>query len=149
MTLAPRQGEPRPEQGHGQAPHTADCIIEAWGPDRASCLTEALLALVEVFADVGDTAAVDVLPLSSGPASDRDLLVSLLEEVIFVVGVFGVVPMRFHLAETEDGALAGDMEVVPAGAVEQVGPVPKAVSYHGLEIGEKGGEWRCRVVVDV
>ena len=115
----------------------------------ASCLTEALLALVEVFADVGDTAAVDVLPLSAGPESDRDLLVSLLEEVIFVVGVFGVVPMRFHLAETEDGVLAGDMEVVPAGAVEQVGPVPKAISYHGLEIGENGGEWRCRVVVDV
>ena len=47
---------------------------------------------------------------------------SLLEEVIDVVDALGVVPVRFHLAEAEDGSLAGDMEVAPTSEVELVGP---------------------------
>ena len=57
--------------------------------------------------------------------------------------------MRFHLAETEGGGIAGDMEVVPADKVEVVGPVPKAVSYHELSMAPVEGGWRCRVLIDV
>lgn len=137
------------ESGHRLAPHTADCIIEAWGPDRVSCLVEAMKALVDVFAVEPDEAVSRPIPVSVEPTSDRDLLVSLLEEEIYTIDVWGVVPIRFHLAETEDGGVAGDMEVVDAGVVELVGPVPKAVSYHGLEMGEHAGSWTCRVVLDV
>jgi SHS2 domain-containing protein len=131
------------------APHTADCIIEAWGPDRISCFVEALRALVEVFAEPVDSAVAHALALSVKGISDEEVLVALLEEVIYVADVFAVVPVRFNLAETEGGGVAGDIEVVPAAAVEAVGPVPKAVSYHGLQIDNEGGTWRCRVVVDV
>jgi len=106
-------------------------------------------ALVEIFADVSDETVSRALPVSAERASDADLLVSLLEDEIYTIDVFGVVPVRFHLADTEDGGVAGDMEVVEASGVELVGPVPKAVSYHGLEMAEEGGGWRCRVVVDV
>jgi protein archease len=44
--------------GHRLVPHTADCIIETWGPDRAACLTEALLGLLEGFAEVGSPLAL-------------------------------------------------------------------------------------------
>ena len=74
---------------------------------------------------------------------------SLFEEVIYALDVFSVVPVRFHLAETEDGGIAGDMEVVPADQVGLVGPVPKAVSYHELSMASDEGGWRCRVLVDV
>lgn len=106
-------------------------------------------ALVEVFAEPPDRAVSRTVPLSVSEACDRDLLVALLEEEIYTIDVLGVVPVRFHLATTEDGGVAGDMEVVEAQGVELVGPVPKAVSYHGLEFAPEGGEWRCRVVVDV
>jgi len=152
MEYGERASEPldsSAKQGHRLSSHTADCIIEAWGPDRMSCLAEAMLALVEVFAEVPDEPVSRVLPVFVERTSDRDLLVSLLEEEIYTIDVLGVVPIRFHLAETEDGGVAGDMEVVDAGFVELVAPVPKAVSYHGLEISEEGGEWRCRVVVDI
>ena len=135
--------------GHRQLPHTADRVLEAWGPDRATCLSEALLALVEIFAEVPDQATADVLALGASAGGAQDVLVSLLEEVIYVVDALGVVPVRFHLAEAEDGSLAGDMEVVPTSDVELVGPVPKAVSYHALEIAPSDGGWRCRVLVDV
>ena len=137
--------------GHRQLPlpHTTDRVLEAWGPDRATYLSEALLALVEIFAEVPDRATADVLALGAPADGAQDVLVSLLEEVIDVVDALGVVPVRFHLAEAEDGSLAGDMEVVPTSDVELVGPVPKGVSYHALEIAASDGGWRCRVLVDV
>jgi SHS2 domain-containing protein len=135
--------------GHRLAPHTADCVIEAWGPDRISCLVEALRALVDVFAEPTDSPVTRTLAVLANEASDSQVLVALLEEVIYVIDVFAVVPVRFDLAETESGGVAGNIGVVPADQVETVGPVPKAVSYHGLQLDNEGGTWRCRVVVDV
>jgi len=136
-------------RGHRLLPHTADSVIEAWGPDRPACLVEAMEALVDIFAEPGDAAVTRTLPLSAEAGPSADALVSLLEEVIYVTEVLGVVPVRFHLADTEDGGVAGDMEVVDARQVELVGPVPKAVSYHGLDMAEHDGLWRCHVLVDV
>ncbi|HUI03434.1 MAG TPA: archease [Acidimicrobiales bacterium] len=130
-------------------PHTADAIIEAWGPDRASCLGQALLGLVRSFAEVPDSAATQLLPIAAPPGGPEDVLVSLLEDLLYVVDVFSVVPLRFHLSETEGGGIAGDMEVVPADQVEVVGPVPKGVSYHGLSMAPHDGGWRCHVLIDV
>jgi len=146
-----REPPPGLPSAHGfrLLPHTADCAIEAWGPDRVTCMVEAVGGLVSAFADVGEAAAAAVLPVAIDPGPDADMLVRLLEEVIYTAEVFGQVPLRVHLADTEDGGVAGDMEVVPAAQATLIGPVPKAVSYHQLEMGEKGGAWRCRVVVDV
>lgn len=136
--------------GHRLVPHTADCIIEAWGPDRASCINGALTALVEGFAQPMESSVTELVPLGVGPGGAGDQLVSLLEDVIYSVEVFSVVPVRFHLGETDQGGIAGDMEVVPADDTIAVGPVPKGVSYHELSMEEEEGEgWRCRVLVDV
>ena len=136
-------------KGHRLAPHTADCVVEAWAPELVPCLAEAMAGLVAVFAEPVETATTRTVPVSAGPGPGSDLLVSLLEEVIYVTDVLGVVPVRFHLAETEDGGVAGDMEVVEAGDAVLVGPVPKVLSYNSLELSEHDGTWRCRVVVDV
>ncbi|HXQ76197.1 MAG TPA: archease [Acidimicrobiales bacterium] len=135
------------DRGFRLAPQTPGHVLEAWGPDRVTCLAEAVGALVSVFADLRDTATTTTLPIVLEPAPTPDLLVGLLEEVIDTVDVFGKVPVHVHLAEAEDGGMAGDLEVVEVAEVVLVGPVPKAVSWHGLEVGEDGGTWRCRVVV--
>lgn len=107
-------------------------------------------ALVEIFAEVDRAVtAASVFPVSAAPAADCDLLVSVLEEVIFATDVLGSVPVRFHLADTEDGGVAGDMEIADKRDVVLVGPIPKAVSYHGLEMTEHEGTWQCRAVIDV
>jgi protein archease len=136
--------------GHRLVPHTADCIIEAWGPDRASCIAGALTALVEGFAQAEEASVTKLVPMAVGPGGAEEQLVSLLEDVIYSVEVFSVVPVRFHLGETEGGGIAGDMEAVPADDTVAVGPIPKGDSYHQLSMEEEaGGGWRCRVLVDV
>jgi SHS2 domain-containing protein len=80
--------------GHRLVPHTADCVIEAWGPDRAVCLTEALLGLMEGFAAVGDAKPTQVVLIDARPGAPKDELVALFEQVIFGVNVLSVVPVR-------------------------------------------------------
>lgn len=135
------------DRGHRLAVHDLQWVVESWGPDRRSCLAEALAGAVEAFARVGDAAATDTLPVAVGPAPDVDLLRTLLDEVLGVIDVFGVVPVRFHLADTDDGGLAGDMEVVEAAEAELTGPAPAAVSCHGLQVTGGSGGWRCRAVL--
>lgn len=135
--------------GHQLVSHTADCIIEGWGADRPACMEEALTALVESFAYVPDMPSAEVLPLAATSRSPEEQLVSLMEDVIYTVEVLEVVPVRFHLAETDEGGVAGDMEVVPLSVAEPEGPAPKAVSYHDLAVDRTADGWRCHVLVDV
>jgi protein archease len=134
--------------GHRTFPERGGRVIEAWGPDAVTCLTEALSALVEGFAEVGDAPAARVLPLSvaHGP---EDALTSLVEEVIDTINAFSVVPVRFHLTSTEDGGFAGDMEVVSMRHVVLTQPCPTAVSFEGLSMGSDGQRWSCHVRVEL
>ncbi len=140
----------RPETpaGHVLFPRAAGCIIEAWGPDRASCVRETLIGMVESFAVVPDAPAARLVPLAADPAGPEDLLVDILEDVIYAMDVFGTVPVRFHLAETEEGGMSGDMEMVDAADATIVGPVPTGVSHHDLSVERTPEGWRTHVLVD-
>jgi SHS2 domain-containing protein len=129
--------------------HTADCIIEAWGATQSECATEALAAVVEGFAEIVDPPTTRSMPIAAESGGPADQLVSLIEELIYALEVFSVVPVRFHLDQTESGTLAGDMEVVALEKVNIVGPAPKAVSYHELFMAKSEGVWHCHVLIDV
>lgn len=134
--------------GHRLLPHTADVIVEAWGPTRDACLRQAVLGLVATFADVDDVAASDNVPLSFPQAPAEDLLVVLLEEVLYLLDAENRLPVDVTITSTADGGLQGDFLMVPATAVDQHGAIPKAITHHGLELRRNGG-WRCRVTIDV
>lgn len=138
-----------PVAGHRVLPHTADVMIEAWGPTRVSCLEEAVRALVESFADISDVSATELMPVSIDPADSEELFVSLLEEAVYIVDVFGAVPVGVRVEETEDGSLAGFFDVAPAARVRVVGAAPKAISRSGLSVVGDDRGWSCRVTVDV
>ncbi len=142
------EGTGRDLAGHHSFPEGTGRVIEAWGPDAATCLTEALSALVEGFAEVGDSPAPRVLPLSAANGPE-DALTSLVEEVIDTIDAFSVVPVRFHLTGTEDGGFAGDMEVVPMRHAVLTQPCPTAVSFEGLTMGTDGRRWSCHVRVEL
>lgn len=139
---------PPPARGHRLLDHTADWAFEAWGPSRADCFEEAVLALVDCFADTSPAPAPRPVPAAFGPASDADLLVSLLEEIIYTADVFGVVPVAVNLLDTDHGGLTGTFDAVAIESVDAIGPAPKGVS-HEVVIDREGDAWTCRVLVDV
>ena len=140
---------PSPATGHRVVPHTADLIIEAWAPSRLECLEEAARALVDAFARVAEGAVTKPVVVAFDQDDDEALLVSLLEEVIYVIDVLGAVPANVVLHETEDGKLAGSIDVAPSGAVETHGSLPKGVSLGDLSFSHDRGRWRCRATIDV
>lgn len=139
----------RREAGHRILPHTADVIVESWGADRAACLEEAGRALVETFADVDDVLAPNGVTVTLSSTLDEDLLVELLEDVIFELDAHGAVPVEISLEATEEGGVAGFFDTAPVDDVVMVGAAPKGVSRSELEIGPDDGGWRCRAVIDV
>jgi SHS2 domain-containing protein/dienelactone hydrolase len=130
-------------------PHTADVMVSAWGSTLEDCLTEAARGLVASFAEVGDTPPEDRVEFTCQPGPDSELLVELLDEVIYAIDAWDVVPVQVDVRRTEDGGLAGEFGVVERGHVRVVGPAPKAVTRHDLSVERQDSMWRCRVVVDV
>ncbi len=134
--------------GHRAVPHTADVRIEAWAPTREKCITEAARGMVETFADVRDAEPQTVRRRTLVAASDEELLVAVLDEMVFLMDAAGELAVRAELTPTPTGAEV-DLGVVPTRLLEQVGAVPKAVSLHELRL-EPGPEgWSCSVTLDV
>jgi SHS2 domain-containing protein len=135
------------DRGHAVRAHTADAVIEAWGPTAAACYEEAAAAFVEVFATT-DTVEGPVERFDVGPGRPEDLLVLLLEEVLFDADARGHVPIATEI-EVRGDHLVGRFTTVPIEDLDIIGSIPKGVSYSELEFGTSGGGWQCRATVDV
>jgi SHS2 domain-containing protein len=135
-------------RGHELVAHTADEILEAWGPTREACLEEAVLGLVAGVAEVERDRwwwhrRVDLR------GDDDDLLVALLEEVIYHLDVDGGVPVHVRV-HPRDGGVVADLWLTDLHRVTTTGAAPKGVSYSRLVFGQVAPDrWRCRVTVDV
>jgi SHS2 domain-containing protein len=78
-------------------------------------------------------------------APDRGaLLVTLLEELIFLADTERFVPDRMEL-RVEQNRLVGTLE----GRRTRIDPIMKAATYHGLQFERTDGVWNARVVFDV
>ena len=139
----------RPTSGYHTLPHAADVVVEAWAPTKPACLAEAVRGLVAVFADTAGIVASRSVAFTLGPAGDEELLVRLLEEVIFLVEVDGVVPVGAQVEPTPDGRLRGRFDLAPVEPAMVIGPVPKAVAWHQLSFAPGQTGWVCRATIDV
>ncbi|MCW3845382.1 archease [Micromonospora yasonensis] len=141
--------ERRPPRGHRNVPHTADVRIEAWAPDREGCVAEAVSALVGTFVDATGVNPEAETEHRVPPGDDPDLLVAVLDEVIFRLETEGQVPLETEVRAADDEGLLVRWRVADTDAVEAVGAVPKAVSLHELRFGPDGAGWSCAVTLDV
>ena len=136
-------------RGHRARAHTADVILEAWGPDLATCCEEAVAALVDTYATRPAATVIAERRIRLPAATVEELLVAVLEEVIFVLDTDVGVPVEAGVEATEDGGLELCLALVDAGQVEGTGAVPKAISRSGLTVTTNYGRVRCRVLVDL
>jgi SHS2 domain-containing protein len=130
-------------------PHTADVRIEAWAPDREGCLAEAVAALVESFVDPAGATPDGDAEFHLPARDDPDLLVGVLDEVIFRAETAGVLPLATEVRAADDGGVTVRWHLVSTEAVELVGAVPKAVSLHELRFGAGPDGWSGAVTLDV
>ena len=134
--------------GHRTLPHTADVRIEAWGPDLAGCLERAVDGMVSTFADLSAARPAGTVTAEITGAAPGELLVGLLDEVIFRLDTESVLPVRSKVQPTGAGATV-DFDVADVATAELIGAVPKAVSLNELVIEETPAGWRCEVTIDI
>ncbi|SCL72328.1 archease [Micromonospora peucetia] len=140
----------RPGRGHRRLPHTADVRFEAWAPTREECVAEAVAALVGTFVDPAGASPGPQREFRAPAGDDADLLVGVLDEVIFRMETAGELPLHTDVADDGAGGLVVRWRTADTDAVELVGAVPKAVSLHELRFGSGDGEgWSCAVTLDV
>lgn len=130
-------------------PHTADVRIEAWAPDREGCVAEAVSALVDSFTDTSGARPGAEREFRAPADDDEDLLVCVLDEVIFRMETEGELPLHTEVADDGAGGLVVRWRTTDTDAVELTGAVPKAVSLHELRFGRDDGGWSCAVTLDV
>ncbi|WP_243761438.1 archease [Streptomyces sp. YIM 98790] len=134
--------------GHRAVPHTADMRIEAWGASREECLAEAVLGMVDCFADLSGARPDAVRQVRLTGHSDDELLAALLDEVLFRLEVHGEVPLDVE-AESVNGGLDVRLSVTGLHSVQITGAVPKAVSWNELHLAPAPSGWTCAATVDV
>ncbi|MFI7428017.1 archease [Micromonospora sp. NPDC049836] len=139
----------RAPRGHRNVPHTADVRFEAWAPDREGCVAEAVTALVDSFVDATGVTPEAETGYRAPPADDPDLLVAVLDEVIFRLDTEGAVPLATEVRPAGDGGLLVRWQVASTDAVQAIGAVPKAVALHELRFGRDDAGWSCAVTLDV
>lgn len=84
-------------------PHTADLRIEAWAPTRDGCIRQAVLGTVESFLDLESAHAVHTRLRRLTADRDDDLLVAVLEEVIYLLDTVGETPVDLRLRDVDGG----------------------------------------------
>lgn len=141
-----------PAAGHQILPHTADLALEAWAPAKGACIAQAVRALVESFADLSAATPGERVTVKVEAVSDEDLLVRVLDEVIYQLEVHGRLPVEVSVEPRLAAQMGSPAEVrfttVPAAQAQLMGTVPKAVARHNLRFTRTQGRWRCHVTVD-
>lgn len=141
--------ERRP-RGHREIPHTADILLEAWAPTREECLAEAVTGLVASFVEIPDVPPVATTSVTLEGDTDEDLLLCLLDEVIYRLDTDGQVPVTVTVQPLPGPpGLQARLGLLDVTEETVVGAAPKAVTLHGLEFAPGPDGWRCIVIVDV
>lgn len=141
---------PKPQAGHRSRPHTADVILEAWGPDVGTCCAEAAAALVATYADATHAILGDRCVRHVEPGPPEAMLLELLDELIFLLDTSDAgIPVHAQVASAPDGGLDVLVDLADPASVTPTGAVPKAISRSELrfETGSQGAS--CSFLVDL
>lgn len=122
-------------------------VLDAWSPNRAECVAQAVRGLVEGVVRSGVTAPCEQTVEWIRPESDPDLLAGALRRVITRLETCGQVPADIEIVEDADGGVTLVMVMVQ---VAEVNVLPVAAPVADDVVFEHvGGGWRCHVIVDV
>lgn len=133
--------------------HTADVGVEVEAASLDELFAGAAFALTDVLTDAAAVAPARTVEVVL-EAADRELLmVEWLEELVYLYDTEALLVGRAEV-EVDDGAAGAALRATLRG--ERLDPdrhtvkvAVKGVTYHGLEVGRRGGRWRARVIFDI
>ena len=125
--------------------HTADWGLEVWAPDLPGLMEEAARGMFELMGVVVSEESRCHRQLEIGADDREQLLVSFLEELLFIAEAENLAFDGFLLKLVDTNLLAR----LEGGFIVSRTKEIKAVTYHNLEISESKRGLKTKIVFDV
>ena len=134
---------------HGTSAHTADLGLWVEADSLPELFSASALALAELMVSGPRQGRVQWLPLDLRAGDRAELLVELLNEVVFRLDAEGLICVALEVEELGPDSLRGRLGLLPRDARHGPGEPVKAVTYHQARVEPLGPGWRAEVVMDV
>ena len=134
----------------GTLEHTADLGLWVTADDPGQLFIAAVGALAELMVSGPREGGVTWLALELAGGDLAELLVALLNEIVYQWDGESNLAVALELAELSPIRLGGRLGVIPRDpAIHQVAEPIKAVTYHRAVVEPQGHGWRAQVFLDV
>ena len=139
--------------------HTADLALVARGRDFRELIENASLGVIHLIAETGDLLPEQWVPISSTGADPERVLVGFIREILVEWELRGGLPVAVEVEAAPDGTWLNDPAepaeargrigiAYPSDLEDRIKGVPKAATYHGLEIRRVGELLEADLVLD-
>jgi len=130
--------------------HTADVGFRARGATAVELFQHAADAFLFIACDRAEAHERETLPVVVDGDDLPSLLVNFLEEILFLFDAGRFATVRVSVDEITGSLIRARLHGEPRDPARHPWRlIVKAVTYHGLEVGEHGGRWEARVFMDV
>jgi SHS2 domain-containing protein len=134
--------------GFRQLEHTADLALEIWAESEARLFEEAGRAVVEILTEGEEVRPSGERAIVISAEDEEERFVRWLNEILVLAVTEGFLFSGVRSLELRDVGLSATI-AGQEGASDRVRTELKSTTYHDLFVGEEGGTWRARVVIDV
>ena len=136
------------QRGHRQLDHTADLALELWGESEEDVLRAGAEGLIAIMTEGGEVEEREQRAVRIDAVDPQDRLVQWLNEIVVAAVSDGFIFGSADIALEGETGLSATVRGEPAAGARVVAEL-KSATYHELELGERDGIWRARVVIDV
>jgi SHS2 domain-containing protein len=126
--------------------HTADRALQIWAQDLPNLFVGAAEGMYSLMADIDGLVATIWREIKLEEWDLESLLVSWLNELLFLTETEGLLFTEFRFESLTDETLAAHVGGVP-GSATRAGI--KAATFHDLRLVREGGEWTTILTFDV
>ncbi len=135
---------------YGTGSHTADLVFWVQADTLEQLFASAACGLAELMVAGPRDGELTWLPLELQASDQAELLVELLNEVIYLLDGEGLLCVALEVRELDPTRLQARLGVIPWDPKRhQIREPVKAATYHQAEVAPHGQGWRAQVVLDV
>ncbi len=130
--------------------HTADLGIEIRGSGLKNLFEGAGSALMHLMVRGEHRGKTTSMAISVSGQDLADLMVRWLGEILYLFDGENLVVTSIQIDSVSSSRLEAILETVPFDpSAHEIHTEVKAVTYHQIEVVDKGNQWEARVILDV
>jgi SHS2 domain-containing protein len=130
--------------------HTADLGIKIRGTDLTNLFETAARALLHIMVRGVSNRGTSFITISLSAKDLCDLMVRWLGEILYLIDGESLVATSIKIDSLTSSRLEATLGTVPFDPrFHEILSEIKAVTYHQIEVAEKGGHWEARVIMDL